>query len=137
MNIDEIKLEITELAKEHHAIDIPTIDEIQFAEMIEEEVTRLIVSYCEHNGYMINGFPTEKRKLLEIQENIEGEEVDEYFCHERFQLYLDCLALEKDDVAELLWFYNKSFWPDNFETKEGFIELINDQLKCGFYDIDL
>ncbi len=31
MNIDEIKLEITELAKEHHAIDIPTIDEIQFA----------------------------------------------------------------------------------------------------------
>jgi hypothetical protein len=137
MNIDEIKLKITELAKEYHSLDIPTIDEIQFAEMIEDEATSLILSYCEHCGYNINGFPTEKRKLFEKKENIEGEEADEYFCQERFQLYLDCLALEKGDVAELLWFYNKSFWPDTFENKEGFIALIKEQLKCGFYDIDL
>jgi hypothetical protein len=137
MHIDEIKLKITELAKEHHSLDIPTIDEIQFAEIIEENATSLIVSYCEHNGYLINGFPTEKRILFKMQEDINGEEEDEYFCQERYQLYLDRLALEKDDVAELWWFYSKSFWPNAFENKEMFLEIIKEQLECGFYEIDL
>ncbi|HOD55375.1 MAG TPA: hypothetical protein PKJ08_12680 [Candidatus Cloacimonadota bacterium] len=137
MNVDDIKLKITELASEHHSLDIPTVDEIQFAEMIEEEVTGLIVSYCEYNGYMINSFPAEKRALFEKQELVDGEEEETYFCQERFQLYLDYLVLEKDDVSELLWFYNKSFWPDSFETKESFLELIKQQIQCGYYEINL
>jgi hypothetical protein len=28
-----------------------------------------------------------------------------------------------DDVAEIWWFYNKSFWPECVETKEKFFEL--------------
>jgi hypothetical protein len=131
MEIEAIKNKITELAKEHQAIDIPTVDEIQFAEMIEIEAEDLIVAYCEHQGYLISGFPTEKRKLVE--EELE----DDYFCRERFQLYLDTLAIEKDDVAEIWWHYNNSFWPDWAEEKVTFLNQIKENLESGSNDIEL
>ena len=105
--------------------------------MIEEDAVRLIASYCEHNGYLINGFPTEKRKLFEKHEYIDGEGEDEYFCRERFELYLDRLALEKDDVAELVWFYNNSFWPDTYSNKDSFLEMTKEMLDCGIYDVEI
>lgn len=102
---------------------------MQFAELIEEEVINLIVNYCEHHKNMINGFPYEKRELFKTQSTFDNEEEDDYFSQERFQLYSDRLALEKDDVADLLWFYNNKFWPSSFESKEIFIELIKEQIE--------
>ncbi|MBP7641995.1 MAG: hypothetical protein KA767_01585 [Saprospiraceae bacterium] len=131
MEIEEIKHKITELAKKHQLIDLPTIDEIQFAEMIEIEAEDMIIAYCEQQGYLINGFPTEKRKI------IEEEFEDDYFCRERFQLYLDTLAIEKDDVAELWWHYNNSFWPDWAVEKDKFLNEIKENLESGVYDIEL
>lgn len=123
MKIEDIKREIAELATKHQSED-----EFQFAEMIEEEAEGLIVAFCEYSGYQVKGFPVEKRKLFEKQEEIDGEQEDEYFCRERFQLYLDCLALENDDVAEIWYFYNNTFWPGTFQTKETFLEFIKDQI---------
>lgn len=134
MNINEIKLKITQLSKQH---DSPTADEIWVAELIEEEAEGLIVTYCEHHKYTINGFPTEKRKLFENQETIEGVDEDEYFCQERFQLYLNHLTLEKDDVAELCWHYTNSFWPNCYNTKEEFLDGTREILENGHYDIVL
>ena len=131
MEIEEIKHKITELAKKHQLIDLPTIDEIQFAEMIEIEAEEMIIAYCVQQGYLINGFPTEKRKTIE--EKIE----DEYFCRERFQLYLDTLAIEKDDVAEMWWHYNNSFWPDWAVEKDKFLNEIKENLESGVNDIEL
>ena len=42
-----------------------------------------------------------------------------------------------DDVAEIWWFYNKTFWPDCVDTKEKLLEQIKEQLECGFYDIEI
>lgn len=126
MNIEELKNAITELAKEHQLTD-----EDYLAEMIEEEAEDLIVAYCEHQGYLINGFPTEKRKLPE-------EELEEdYFCRERFQLYLDKLAIEKEDVLEICWHYNNAFWPDFLNTKEKFLDLMKEQIENGHDDFEL
>jgi hypothetical protein len=135
MTIEEIKQQITALAKKHQAVDsdMSAIDDIKDAELIEQEAIDIIVSYCEDNGYLINGFPTEKRKLLEE----EGEDEEDYFCQERFLLYLDTLALEKKDVADIWWFFNQSFWPDLEETKAEFLERIEDQIASGFYDVEL
>jgi hypothetical protein len=36
------------LVKEHQKIDLPTVDEIQFTEMIETEAEDLIIAYSEH-----------------------------------------------------------------------------------------
>ncbi len=131
MTAEDIKQEISELTKTHKAIDEKAISDFKNAEYIELMAEELIIAYCEHNGYMINGFPTDKRKLFEEDEE------DEYFCRERFQLYLDSLAIEKDDVAEVWWFYHKSFWPECVETKEKFLEQIREQLESGFHDTEL
>jgi len=132
MNTAEVKKAITELAKEHEAIDEATIDDFKDAEFIEWLATNVLLAYCEHHGYQINGFPTEKRKRPE------GQLDDDYFCRERFLLYLDLLTLEKDDVAEICWFFNNSFRPDQAKTKAYFIQEVKEQIETGiFYDVEL
>ena len=131
MNIDTIKNKITELSREHHSIDGEGLNTIKTVEMLESEAQDLIIDYCENSNYLINGFPTLKKQM--------AEEYDEdYFSIDRYQLYLDKLTLEKDDVAQLTWCYVSSFWPDQFETKEEFIENISHQINSSnFYDVDL
>jgi len=124
------------LAKKHQD---PSWDEFIFAELIEMQAEDLIVDYCERQGYLINGFPTEMRKLFddeELDEELEELE-EEYFCRERFRLYLDTLALEKEDVAELWWFYHHIFWPDWGVNKDEFLAEIKEDLENGSYDVEL
>lgn len=133
MTVEQIKTKITELAKRHGAIDEVSLNDFDDAELLEWEANRLIISYCEENAYLINGFPTEKRKLSE--EELDDED---YFCSERFDLYQDMLTYQKDDVAELMWHFTESFWPGTFESKEDYIE--SAQLRVeggGFYDVTL
>ena len=81
---------------------------------------------------MVNGFPTEKKQLPE-------EELEEdYFCQERYQLYLDTLATQHEDVADLMWCYVSSFWEDQCESKEEYIQNLKDGLDSGvFYDVTI
>jgi len=67
------------------------------------------------------------------------DELDEdYFCRERFQLYLDLLSLEKEDVADLTWFFVSAFWPAQFSDKQDYLMTIKEQIECGvFYDVEL
>ena len=60
MTPEEIKLKITELASKHQETD-----DNGDAELFETEAEHLIVAHCEEKGYLIKGFPTEKRKLPE------------------------------------------------------------------------
>jgi len=130
MDIIEIKTKIESLAKRHNAVDENGLDDVKDAEMLELEAEGLIIDYCENNGYQVHGFPHEKRES-------NSEEYDEdYFCLERFRMYLDNLAISHDDVAELMWHYVNSFWPDFYEDQETYIASIRHNLKTeGFYDI--
>jgi hypothetical protein len=130
MTLDEIKEKIKLLADKHISIDEDDLDAFDDAELLELEAEKLIVSYCEQKQYLINGFPTEKKK-------IEDELDEDYFCRERYQLYLDTLATTKNDVADLLWCYTSNFWPDTFISKEEYIQTIKEQIESGvFYDVD-
>ena len=130
MTLDEIKEKIKLLADKHISIDEDDLDAFDDAELLELEAEKLIVSYCEQKQYLINGFPTEKKK-------IEDELDEDYFCRERYQLYLDTLATTKNDVADLLWCYTSNFWPDTFISKEEYIQTIKEQIESGvFYDDD-
>ena len=131
MNMKEIIAKIKELAAQHHAIDEVGLDELKEAEQIECEAEQVIIDYCARQNYLINGFPTEK---LAIADDLE----DDYFSRERYQLYLDCLLVEKEDVADLMWSYTSSFWPDYFDSKEEYIETIHHQIKSGvFYEVTI
>ena len=72
-------------------------------------------------------------------DEISDEEYDEdYFCSERYDLYLDLLTLEKTDVAELTWHYTSSFWTDLFESKEEYLEHTKSCVEDGgFYNVSL
>ena len=131
MTLNEIKENLKLLAKKHHSIAENDLDAFEDAELIELKAEKLIIAYCEQNNYLINGFPTEKKK---IEEELE----EDYFCRERYQLYLDTLLIEKEDVAELMWCYTSSFWPEYFGTKEEYVQTIKEQVATGvFYDVDL
>jgi len=131
LNKDEIISKLTDLAKKHKATG-DKIDDYVFFELIESEAEELIIDYCEDKGYLVNGFPTEKEQLPE-------EELDEdYFCRERYQLYLDTLTTQHEDVAELMWFYVNSFWENQFDSKEEYLQSIKDNLNDGgFYNITM
>ncbi|GAA4061413.1 hypothetical protein GCM10022389_02300 [Flavobacterium cheonanense] len=130
MFIEEIKLRINILAQKHKSNDEYGIDEFKDSELLELEAENLIIAYCEEKKYLIEGFPTEKKKIKD--------ELDEdYFCSERYHYYLDCLTVEKEDVADLMWCYVSSFWPDSFDSKQEYILTIKEQLNSGvFYQIN-
>jgi hypothetical protein len=129
--IDTIKSKLSELATLHQAISDDS-DDFKDAELIELEAEQLIVVYCEEKGYLIDGFPTAK-KLLPVEELEE-----DYFCRERYQLYVDILATQKEDVAELMWYYVSNFWADQYESKAEYIQNLKDNLDSGvFYDVTI
>ena len=133
MTIQEIKKKITELAQKHAANDENKISDINDADYLETLAEDLIIAYCEEKVYLINGFPTEKRKL-----DLEELDDDDYFCRERFFLYLDILTYQKQDVAELTWHFTNSFWPGTFTSKQDFINQAKERVDCGgFYDVTL
>lgn len=124
--IEDLQNKLLDLSSKHKQAD----DED--AELIELEAEELIVHYCEGQGYLINGFPTEKKQLP--SEALE----EDYFCRERYQLYLDTLATQKEDIAILMWAYVSSFWEDQFENKEEYLQSIRNNLNSGvFYDVTL
>lgn len=127
MDFEKTNSAIFKLSLQHRTTD----DELD-AELIEKEAEQLIVNYCEAKGYLVNGFPTEKRQLPE-------EELEEdYFCRERYQLYLDKLATQHEDVADLMWCYVSNFWNDQYESKEEYLQNLRDNLNSGaFYDVTI
>lgn len=133
MTLQEIKSKLSELAKKHAAIDENGLDDFEDAELLELNAEKLIITYCEERGYLINGFPTEKRKLDEDELDDE-----DYFCRERFLLYLDILTYQKEDVAELTWHYANSFWPSTFESKEDYVAQAKERADDdSFYEVTL
>lgn len=138
MTITEIKQRITVLAQKHAAIDEITLGDFKYAELLESDAKHLIVQYCENQDYLVNGFPTEMRRRYENDEISDDEYDEDYFCEERYDLYLNTLTLEKPDVADLTWHYVSSFWPDQFDSKEEYLESMKDMIEGGgFYDVSL
>jgi hypothetical protein len=136
MHPEEIKKKITALSQKHSANNEETMGDIKNAELIELEAEELIISYCEKKKYLINGFPTEKRRIYEEEGNEDYDE--DYFSIDRYRLYLDMLTIEKEDVAQLTWHYTSNFWPDFYESKEDFIEDIKHRINnTGFYELTI
>jgi hypothetical protein len=132
MDSTDIIKKIHELGLRHANIQEIGIDEFKEAELLEIQAEDLIISYCEEKGYQINGFPMDKRLLSEYELE------EDYFSRARFQLYLDMLTLEKDDVAELTWCIVSVFWPNQFTDKQEYLMTLKGQIECGvFYDVHL
>lgn len=134
MTLDQIKVKITELADVHRS-STNSLDDERDDEYIEAEAFAMVTAYCENKGYEVNGFPGQKKKEAETDPDLD----EDYFCLDRYRYYVDILTLEKDDVAELNWHYYSSFWPEQFENKDDFMDSVGGWVKSGenFYGVEL
>ncbi|TXI67629.1 MAG: hypothetical protein E6Q46_02800 [Flavobacterium sp.] len=130
MTKEQIKNKIEVLAKQYHQADEEELG-FEIIYLYEQEALNCIVQFCESKGFLINGFPTHKRLI------IPEEEQEDYFTDERFQYYLDLLSLQIEDIAELNYNYQKSFWPDSMGTFDEFMAAIQFQINsANFYEVD-
>jgi hypothetical protein len=120
--LKQIKNQILELHKAWDAIsdDDDSLDGLKDAECIESDVQHLIINYCKHKHYDVNGLTIEKPEAIAEKND------DDLFPYERNRQYLEQLALTHDDVAQLLWFYYHTFWPEIglWVTKDDLIQFI-------------
>lgn len=106
--MDQLKTLILKLHKEWDAIpdnDV-SLDGFKNTESIENDVQHLILDYCEKRKYTSQGLSIGKLKALY------EEDEDELFPYDSWLEVIEQIALNKDDVAELLWFYHHTFWPE-------------------------
>jgi len=108
MNKEDIKELISDLAKKHASDD-------DFYELFENEAEMLIFNYSKEKNYQIDGV-----NYLESLNNeiMEDDEMDQ---SEYRKEYLVLLEKKFDDIADLMWQYVSSFWPDSFENKEQYL----------------
>jgi GTPase SAR1 family protein len=129
MNIDDIKYEIIEFAKVYNMLNNKTYKEYLFAKIIEDEVISLIYNYCQSNDSIINDSSPKKIKKLDNSKS----QHDDSFNKEIQRLYIQLLSLEKQEIADLFWFYKSQFWPLWFDDRNKFIEQIRCEIINGFF----
>jgi hypothetical protein len=131
MEIEKIKAEILQIYPKWKELGA-SFDDEKYAEMYEGSVRNLIISYCESKGYEIEGYPFQKRILGEADDYYD----EDYFCYERNLKYLDVLASTHDDVLELMYFYSKTFWPDQVGSQDEYRNYILENIESNSYDIE-
>ena len=131
MTLDEIKHEILNSYTSWKSLG-DSIDDDKYAEIDEGYIRTLIATYCEEQGYEVEGFQTEKRELGKTNKDYD----EDYFSWERYEKYIDILCLEKEDVLELRFFYYKTFWSDQVTSSQQVKEDIKFNLKNNLYDTD-
>ena len=74
----------------------------------------MVIDYCVEKGYDVNGFPHQlTKKKIDIEEYCQAHDID---VSDAYRQYLDYLVLEKADVTEIMWYYTKTFWPNQFDS---------------------
>jgi hypothetical protein len=131
MEIEKIKSEILSIYQKWSNLS-QSIDDDTYGEIYESDVRSLVIDYCESKGYEVEGYPFQKRILGETNDYYD----EDYFCYERDLKYLDILAATKEDVLEIMYFYSKTFWPDQVGSKEEYKKHLIEGNENNPYDID-
>jgi hypothetical protein len=131
MELEQIKAEILKIYP-HWKNTSDSIAGDKEAELEESFVRDLIVNYCESKGYEVEGYPFQKRILGETNNDYD----EDYFCYERNLKYLDVLTTIHEDVMEILYFYGKTFWPDQLESKEAYKKQLLLDILYNRYEIE-
>ena len=109
-----------------------------------EKQKAIIKKFCDDKNISFTGYTSlnddEGNDILKDYMQVLAkpeEEQEDYFNDERFQYYLDLLSLQKEEVAELNYTYQKSFWTDSIGTFDEFITSIQFQINSSnFYEVD-
>jgi hypothetical protein len=123
MDPQAIKEAITKIAA-IHAQSGDTLDDIKETDFLEQEAFNFIIGYCHKMNYKADGFPSASTDYDELTD-------------EHWMLFVDKLTLVHDDVAQLHWHWVTSFWPDEYESLEVFLDMVKARIGGSFYDVSL
>jgi len=131
MEIESVKNRILDIHEVWDSLD-ESLCFFKCGEIHESYVIDIISHYCIDKGYNVDGFPMEKRILGLSNANYN----EDYFCNERYVKYLDILATKYDDVFELMYFFNSTFWLDQIYDEDQYKEQLLEYISCNIYEID-
>lgn len=100
MKFEETLKKIQHWVEEIENVDhTDSFDDIKDVELLESFITQNIFDYCLEQKYELEGFPFVQ--LEKIDQGERGYDED-FMTYDRLNLYIYLLALEKEDVLELL-----------------------------------
>lgn len=121
MEHPELYIKLTQLAEQHKATG-DELEDIKDSDSIEMEAWDVIYQYCLYKNYMT---PV---KFLETKPVFEE---DDTFGEKKW--FIDTLIVSNADVAEISYHLVSQFWPEEFSSKEDFIESTDAYLEASLY----
>ena len=119
MEHSEIFIELTRLA-EQHKLTGDDLEDIKDSDSIEMDAWEVVYQYCLDRG---NKTP---QKFLENKPVFDD---DNTFGEKKW--FIDTLIISHADVAEISYHFVSKFWPEEFSSKEDYIESVIEHLESS------
>jgi hypothetical protein len=121
MGHHKLYIELTRLAEQHKSTG-DELEDIKDSDSIEMEAWEIIYQYCLYMKYKT------PLKLLENKPTFEDvNSIGE------MKWFIDTLIVSHADVAEISYHLVSQFWPEEFSSKEDFIESTEAYLETSIY----
>jgi len=117
MEHSEIFIELTRLA-EQHKLTGDDLEDVKDSDSIEMDAWEVVYQYCLDRDYKT------RQKFLE---NKPAFEEDNKFGEKKW--FIDTLIVSHADVAEIAYHLVSKFWPEEFSSKEDYIESVIEHLE--------
>ncbi len=117
MEHHELYIKLTQLAEQHKSTG-DELEDIKDSDSIEMDAWEIIYHYCLDMNY---------KTSLKLLENKPVFEDDNTFGEKKW--FIDTLIVSHADVAEISYHLVSNFWPEEFSSKEDFIESVIEYLE--------
>ena len=121
MEHPELYIKLTQLAEMHKATG-DELEDIKDSDSIEMDAWEIVYQYCFDKDYM---------PPVKFIENKPAFDDDNTFGEKKW--FIDTLIVSHDDVAEISYHLVSKFWPEEFSSKEDFIESTEAYLEASLY----
>lgn len=121
MEQPELYIKLTQLAVQHQSTG-NNLEDIKDSDAIETEAWEIIYQYCIDLNY---------KTPLELLEKKPVFEDDVTFGKKKW--FIDTIIVSQADVAEIAYHLVSKFWPEEFSSKEDFIESTEAYLEASLY----
>ena len=112
MEHTELYIKLTQLAEQHKSTG-DELEDIKDSDSIEMEAQEMIYQYCLDMNY---------KTPLKFLENKPDFDDDNTFGEKKW--FIDTLIISHADVAEISYHLVSKFWPEEFSSKEDYIESV-------------
>ncbi len=121
MEHPKLYVKLSQLAEQHNSTG-DKLEDIKDSDSIEIEAWEIIYQYCLEMDY---------KTPLKHLENKPAFEDDNKFGEKKW--FIDTLIVSHADVAEISFHLVSNFWPEEFSSKEDFIESTEAYLEASLY----